>query len=467
MRVNPLTIGPIVGATTTTEVHLWGRGEFEKTQLGCKRCLGIARIKKLDDSDFGTGQFFKLNPNFDMTGVTIFNNLAPETRYIFQIGWFFSEQSYSETPDNLRINWTQASTGEVKTASADLQAPRQFIFGSCRYLLRLFLGSLFDTRGDKTFQTISKLLGENHAINQFLMLGDQIYADDLNVIGADTRLDEYYKRYRQAFSQPYIRQVMSQIPTYMTLDDHEIEDNWPAQSTPKDYVTKYPAAIHAYLTYQASHSPLFPAHEKRITGIPDRLWYTFSDGCCDYFMTDTRTERHLATQRMMSDEQMEALKCWLKDGSNRVKIIATSVLLFPDAVQGNDDQWSGFPEQRRELFDWIFHHKIKRVVCISGDIHASLSAELVSPDEPEFKIICVVSSPFFWPYPHPTSNAFKLEGTLEKSALATYNMANASEPYRSDNFTLVKVDLDKVEVNVFPRKAEQLKPIRTKVHSFT
>ncbi len=82
-----------------------------------------------------------------MTGVTIFENLAPETRYIFQMGWFFSEKSYSEIPDNLRINWTQASTGEVTTASANPQAPRQFIFGSCRYLLRLFLGSLFDTRG--------------------------------------------------------------------------------------------------------------------------------------------------------------------------------------------------------------------------------------------------------------------------------------------------------------------------------
>ncbi len=35
MRVNPLTIGPIVGATTTTtEVRILGRGKFEKTQLG-------------------------------------------------------------------------------------------------------------------------------------------------------------------------------------------------------------------------------------------------------------------------------------------------------------------------------------------------------------------------------------------------------------------------------------------------
>lgn len=467
MRVNPLTIGPIVGATTPTSVRIWGRGKYEKTRIGCKRCLGIARLKKLEDPIYGSGQFFKLNPNFDMTGITVFDHLEPETRYVFQIGWCFSERHYSDIPNNLRLNWTQASSGEVTTASAHPQAPRQFIFGSCRYLLRLFLGSLFDTRGDKTFQTISKLLAKNDSISQFLMLGDQIYADDLNVIGADTRLDEYYKRYRQAFSQPYIRQVMSQIPTYMTLDDHEIEDNWPTQSTPKDYVTKYPAAIHAYLTYQASHSPLFPAHKKRIYGIPDKLWYTFSDGCCDFFMTDTRTERHLATKRMISQEQLDALKSWLKDGSNRVKIIATSVLLFPDATQANEDQWSGFPEQRRELFDWIFQNKIRRVVCISGDIHASLSAELVSPEDPDFKIICVVSSPFFWPYPRPAPNAFNLSGTLEQSTIATYVIANPSQPYQSDNFTLVKVDLEHVEVEVFSRKSESLAPEYTTAHSFT
>ena len=26
---------------------------------------------------------------------------------------------------------------------------------------------------------------------------------------------------------------MSRVPTYMTLDDHEIEDNWPAKATGK------------------------------------------------------------------------------------------------------------------------------------------------------------------------------------------------------------------------------------------
>ena len=65
---------------------------------------------------------------------------------------------------------------------------------------------------------------------------------DETVIAPDRTLDAYNERYREAFSQPYIRELMSRIPTYMTLDDHEIEDAWPANATPKDYVVKYPAA---------------------------------------------------------------------------------------------------------------------------------------------------------------------------------------------------------------------------------
>ena len=84
MRVNPLTIGPIVGATTKTTVRIWGRGKFKKTRIGCKSCLGVARIKKYSDSIYGPEQFVKLNPNFDMTGVTIFDDLEPETQYDFE-----------------------------------------------------------------------------------------------------------------------------------------------------------------------------------------------------------------------------------------------------------------------------------------------------------------------------------------------------------------------------------------------
>ena len=61
------------------------------------------------------------------------------------------------------------------------------------------------------------------------MLGDQIYADlwgrHHGILRADT-FEEFQERYRSAFETPNLRKLMQSLPTYMILDDHEIEDNW-------------------------------------------------------------------------------------------------------------------------------------------------------------------------------------------------------------------------------------------------
>ncbi len=308
MQVNPLTVGPIVGATSANSVRIWGRGKLEITRsskdtsgvgnsifswislellnrgtLVPRRCFGVARLRPVSAAKFSEPKFLKMNPNFDMTGVVVFSDLLPETQYEYQIGWFFSElELESFTPDS-PLNWSQINSYKFTTASANNLRSRSFIFGSCRYLLRLFGGSWFDDRGDKIFRTILEQINRESTINQLLMVGDQIYADDLNVVQSDTSLDEYNRRYQDVFSQPFIRELMSSVPTYMTLDDHEIEDNWPSNSSQKDWVTKYPAAIHSYLTYQLSHSPLFEISGHRITGVPTKLWYNYSDGCSDFF----------------------------------------------------------------------------------------------------------------------------------------------------------------------------------------
>jgi alkaline phosphatase D len=72
---------------------------------------------------------------------------------------------------------------------------------------------------------------------------------------------------------------MGRVPTYMVLDDHEIEYNWPSKATQKDLVMLYPHAIHSYQIYQCSHSPLFGLDENnRLNGTPDYFWYSFQDG---------------------------------------------------------------------------------------------------------------------------------------------------------------------------------------------
>ena len=472
MKVKTLTVGPILGAVTGNNARVFGRGEYQKyTQgllqwwnfrLGNKHhCFGVARIRLLGTSNFQPPIVFRINPNFDMTGVAIFNNLLPQKDYEYQMGWVECYRKNWNSLEKEILDWSNIPTYKFKTAATDSNQSRSFVFGSCRYLLRLFGGSLFDDRGDKTFKSILQQIDAGKSTDALIMVGDQIYADDLNFIAPDQRIDEFFKRYQEAFSQPYIRELMARVPTYMTLDDHEIEDNWPSKASEKDWMTLFPVAIHAYTTYQLSHSPLFEISEdkSKIIETPTKFWYTFSDGCCDFFITDTRTERDLSDveteRKIISSQQMDSLKSWLANDSGKIKFIGSSVPFFPDSKTKNSDKWSGFLSQRTELIDFIFDRQIKPVIFISGDVHCSMSAELICEDQPNFKIISIVSSSFFWPYVHTQANSFQLDGQLKTYSSNSYKLVNVSPVYSNDNFTRVSLDkLYLLTVEVFSRKGE-------------
>lgn len=250
----------------------------------------------------------------------------------------------------------------------------------------------------------------------------------------------------------------------MTLDDHEIEDNWPADKSGRDVMRKFPAAMHAYLTYQLSHSPLFSFDASgRLTGRPERYWYEFSDGCCDFFIMDTRTERLYDDDgnrlRIIDRIQMQALKDWLCDGSKRVKLIATAVPFFPDLQGTGRDRWDSFTDQRNEILDHVKTERIAKVVFLSGDVHSSMSAELHHRDGDDFKVVSVVSSPFYWPYPHSKAGDFKLTGNLHGAN--AYIVKRGGPVWSTDCFTRVSVSTSTVRVEFFGRKGEKLGRAKT------
>lgn len=226
-----------------------------------------------------------------MTGVFPVTDLKAECTYQYQVGWFLADSELDAARTIIQFDWSDLETFTFTAGTTDQNRSRVYAVGSCRYLLRLFGGLIFDDRGDKTFESILELHKKTQ-VNAVLMVGDQIYADDLKFMGADRDVQSFLNRYQAAFTQENIARLMSQIPTYMILDDHEIEDNWPSHASSADMVTKYPSAIHAYQIYQASHSPVFSLDNSGwITGTPTHLWYTFSDGCADWFVMDVRTER--------------------------------------------------------------------------------------------------------------------------------------------------------------------------------
>ena len=160
----------------------------------------------------------------------------------------------------------------------------------------------------------------------------------------------------------------------------------------------------------------------------------------------------------MSDPQLQALMNWLADGSGRIKFVVTSVPFFPDPIPGADreDKWSGFIKQRGEVLDIIRQESIQRVVFLGGDYHISLKSELISPGKPDFRVLSVVSSAFYWPYPHGSWRLYETEGRLAAMSNFVYEMVDSSPSQSTDNFTRISADMEGLKVEVFGRKGELL-----------
>ena len=198
IKIERPTVGPIVGATTKNTARLWGRGRLLMDDETPRRCFGAARLRKKGRANFKPTQLFKMLPHFDFTGITEFEGLESKSEYEYQLGYFFFPGDL-ENANKLDIDWDNAGSGLFKTAKDDLEAPCSIVFGSCRYILRFLGGYLYDNRGDKTFRSINDQIKEGQDVDVLLMVGDQIYADDLNFLFPDSKLDEFFARYQKAF----------------------------------------------------------------------------------------------------------------------------------------------------------------------------------------------------------------------------------------------------------------------------
>lgn len=451
MQIQELTVGPIVGHTTTTSARLWGRGAYDPGKAGPRRCHGIVQLYQ--GTTLVDASYFPMRPHFDFTGVHDFEGLKVGTQYSFRMGYIFADLEPEQLPPPATVNLTGIREGSFRTMSAD---GLSFVFGSCRYLLRLFGGAIFDERGDKTFRSINQQMDAGTRTDFVLMLGDQIYADDLNFVAPDNTASAFHARYINTFTQPYFRRLVSRVPTYMTLDDHEIEDNWSQDEASRKH-TLYNLAMHAYDSYQLVHSPAFEPHgEDDLAETPTARWYTFDAGPAHFFILDARTERfrEYKPPQLLSTLQMAALKRWLKQHTSELKFVGSSVPFFPDTRSLSKDKWSGFPEQRKEILDFLRDEGIEKVVFLSGDVHCSSWATLKSASKSACRVHSLISSAFYWPYPAETEGSFLTSGALHGAP--DFTVADAGGFINKDNFTRVTLEGGTLRVEIFDRKGKRL-----------
>lgn len=460
------TVGPIIGHTTTNHVRIFLRGERQDNSL----VFAGIRYRRAGEERWSQGVFAKLSILRDMSDVIALNNLATDTDYEYQAGWFspMSPVHTVETVQELPLQW-QREIYRFRTLSSKANTPRAYIVGSCRYL-RMTAGIPSAPHlGDRIFASITELAQQAEPpISAMLMTGDQIYVDDLNVIAPDREYKEILSKYRVAFSQPNIARLMSNTSTYMILDDHEIEDNWPANESKADAYL-YKNAMAAYEIYQASHSP---AHDLLPNGQVSRkleqYWYQFAEGDIEWFVTDSRTRRNLSPndRRILDDEQEQALCKWLIHTPARVKFVVTSVMFYPDRKLNGDDAWKAFPEQRLRLLETIRTHRIKNVIFVSGDVHGSLTSRLTHSEDPDFDVHTIVSSPLCNSklLPYASESTFILNQALARTAAGDYRHELTSKVVSEDNFAHLVVDREQIQVSYHDRNGRRLQSINIPLH---
>ena len=362
----------IIGHTTHDSTTIWVRGS---------RRWPVAFVDLLDMNDQAVGRtrVVELEESEFHTGITRIRGLAADTRYRAKVA--FGKTKRTPRAERVREGYTE---GVISTFSAPGSSRKfSFLLGSCN------LHSLgIIEKPDRAWSRISEVAADRGA-RFMLHCGDQIYADI--PLGPFKSLSHYRDKYLDAWDdcRP-ARRVLTELPHYMVLDDHEVDNNWNSDERKGDENALRNIALKVYWEFQHCHNPP--------SGSGDfRYWYTFDHGTARFFVMDTRTERLPAEGEMIGPGQLRALKRWLLDNRNRLKFVVTSVPFVGEVKSPKADKWCdpAYAGQRESILDHLRTHRIGKLTFLTGDMHTSYHATMTitDPNGPGLVVHELMSSP--------------------------------------------------------------------------
>lgn len=455
MNGSTKTMGPIVAHTSFSKIRIWLRAGEDI--LSDSRYV-VGRIYESSSSTHKEEIKFTFIEEYDNIGLIEFGSeygLQEDTLYKYSVGFLGNNGDYDSIYE---ASASTFSTNTNKTIS--------FISGSCRHLdIRNSNNDISDYEspesdvkyGDRAFKSI---IESSEGIPDFMMMtGDQVYCDHeegtVSKKHPARELIEYYDNYYRAYQQAYFSSIGGQIPLFMSMDDHEIKNDWHMDmilNKDREYeenLIHYKNGLKAYLVYQASLSSVIKDvtrlkeelddlanidYEKNIDteespydNHTKGLYYKYANGPARFFSLDVRVERYMNTKypQMIGLAQQNALKEWLLENKSDeyVKFIISSVPVFPDTKDvfwypfgAPEDKWGGYCEQRLNILEFIRMNNIRKVVFISGDVHVSLFSKIKYKNE-EPGIYSIVSSGFTWPVPGLQRFNFDWKNIPERSII--------------------------------------------------
>ncbi|OLL71477.1 Phosphodiesterase/alkaline phosphatase D [Pseudonocardia sp. Ae168_Ps1] len=173
----------------------------------------------------------------------------------------------SRTPYEVRLDgetaWPQPGSpfppSAIATRGPATARSQRVVFGSCRYVKLADPKQARHYGLDALDAYATRMTTRPHEEwpTALLLLGDQVYADELTpqsrrrIAGRGERrpewpddeivsFEEYSGLYRDAWSDPEVRWMMSTIPTAMIFDDHDVRDDWNTSGTWRAQIAQKP-----------------------------------------------------------------------------------------------------------------------------------------------------------------------------------------------------------------------------------
>jgi len=400
--MSKLLLGPIIGGLADTQAYIWGRTDGPATLYAW-----VGKKSDLSDVPQPTGQSLPLTEQSGFAGIVPIRDLQPETDY------YYTVTLDTSLNNPLVFPYPQFSTfppqGEPRSFS--------FVFGSCFLPADENGGAIFDRING---QRALRAHDPDKALRFMLLTGDQIYADAYGHNGLNCcalSLEEYRQVYAYTWSRPPFRKLLQKIPAYMTLDDHEVDDDWTWANIARSQASipiwdslirwrhrrpqtertitprRIKDALQAYWEHQGMHArgyflPLALDNEYRYTLAPDDLGslaYSFTFGAAAFFVLDTRTMRVKpkgGQKKMLGEGQWQVLIKWLdkvKDTYPLKFIVTSCAMLYQLRFDIPKDRWTGFEEERRLFIEAIGQRDLRDVYLLAGDLHSAHAMQVEVP----------------------------------------------------------------------------------------
>ncbi|MFF4192374.1 alkaline phosphatase D family protein [Nonomuraea sp. NPDC001831] len=394
--------------------------------------------------------------------------------------------SYSVSLDGDQV-WPLTGRPASRVRLLPAEGPRRLAFGSCRTSVPHDSAHV-RTHGDDVLRAYGVSLmraEEEEWPDLLLLLGDQVYADSpspqmLDYIharrttepqGEIADYEEYAELYRQAWTDPEIRWLLSTVPTAMIFDDHDLRDDWNTSQPWREKMAltswwprRVVAGLGAYFVYQhlgnltpaeraadplvrelteggGDGGPALDAFAAKADAEPssNRWSYTRDLGHTRLIMIDTRCARQLTPgdRRMLDPEEWAWLQEQAAAPAERLVIGSSIPFLLPEGVHGVqnwnealcDGKWGRtvqrWSEQLRQAVDlehWAAFRRSfedlgrllvrlgKPAVILSGDVHYSYLAKASAGQI--YQVVCS-------PIRNPLSRLLRWANVLTQFGLAT------------------------------------------------